>query len=281
MAATAENEGAEVGGLSIWLAQIEEQGYAIIPNWLDPERTERLGRDLRREVNPIRELMPPHKTTVRSHNLLAKTRCVDDIVCDPRMVAIVQGVLGPQIQVSVVAMFDLIPGAKAQPLHQDDGLWPLPRPHPPLVCNTVIAVDDFTIENGATVVVPGSHLWHDQKVRQPPDVETIQAEMSAGSMLIWTGALWHGGGENKTRDQSRLAIDINFNQFYLRQQENQYLGVPREEVRKMPEELQRLLGYRHGASNVGPGMVDLRDPLEMMDRVQFGYDVNDPSMPTL
>ena len=271
----------EVPGLSGWLADIDAQGYLMIPDWISADRVARLGKDLRREVNPIRELMPPDKTTVRAHNLLGKTRCVDDLVCDPRLLALSQGVLGDKIQVSVVAMFDLLPGAKAQGLHQDDGLWPLPRPHPPFVVNVVIAVEDFTTENGATMLVPGSHKWHDQQVRQPPDVEPVQVEMRAGSLLAWTGAMWHGGGANTTQDQSRLGVDINFNLAYLRQQENQYIGVPREEVAKMPKRLQRVLGYQHGVSFVGPGMVDLRDPLEMMDRVHFGYDVNDPRMPTI
>ena len=278
--ATVYGEEVHVPGLAGWLAQIDERGYAVIPDWIGPERVKRLGEDLRREVNPIRELMGSDKNMVRAHNLLGKTRCVDDLVCDPRLLALAQGVLGDKIQVSVVAMFDLLPGAKAQGLHQDDGLWPLPRPHPPFVVNGVIAADDFTKENGATVLVPGSHKWHDQEVRQPPDVATVQVEMGAGSLLVWTGAMWHGGGANTT-DQSRLAIAINFNLSYLRQQENQYIGVPREEVAKMPERLRRVLGYQHGMSFVGPGMVDLRDPLEMVDRVHFGYDVNDPDMPAI
>ena len=262
-----------VPGLDAWVSSINEVGYTVILDWLTEERVKKLSTDLRREVNPIRELMPPDFTTVRAHNLLAKTRCVDDLVCDPRLVALAQGVLGPHIQVSVVAMFDLLPGAKPQGLHQDDGLWPIPRPHPPFVVNAVIAVDEFTKANGATQIVPKSHLWHDQPVKQPPDVSPIQVEMKPGTMLIWTGAVWHGGGGNTT-NQSRLAIDINFNLSYLAQQENQFIGVPRSEVEKMPKHLQRLIGYKFGLMYVGPGMVDLRDPLIMKDQVSFQYDVN-------
>ena len=267
-------------GLDDALQHISDVGYVVFPNWLTSERVKRLKDDLVREVNPIREFMPPDKTTVRAHNLLGKTRCVDDLVCDPRMLAVVQGMLGPFVQVSVVAMFDLLPGAKAQGLHQDDGLWPIPRPHPPFVANAVIAVDDFTIENGATMLVPESHKWHDTAVKQPPDIEPVQVEMESGSMLIWTGALWHGGGENKS-DSSRLAIDINFNLSYLRQQENQFIGIPRDQLPRMPEKLRRLVGYQHGLNFVGPGMVDLRDPLKMLDEVSFGYNVNDERFPPI
>lgn len=277
---TVLGEEVHVPGLARWLGQIADRGYAVIPDWLSPERVARLGDDLRREVNPIRELMPPDFTTVRAHNLLAKTRCVDDLVCDPRLMALVQGVLGPYYQVSVVAMFDLLPGARAQALHQDDGLWPMPRPHPPFVVNAVIAVDEFTRDNGATMLVPGSHEWHDRPVVQPPEVTPVQVEMKPGTMVVWSGAMWHGGGANRT-GHSRLALDINYNLSWLRQQENQYVGVPREEVAKMPTRLRRVIGYQHGMSNVGAGMVDLRDPLDMLDRVRFGYDINAPDMPPL
>lgn len=269
-----------VPGLDDALHHVDEFGFAVFPQWLSKERVARLGSNLQDEIDPIRELMPPDRTTVRAHNLLGKTRCVDDLVCDPRLIAVVQGMLGQNIQISVVAYFDLLPGAKAQGLHQDDGLWPIPRPHPPFVANAVIAIDDFTLDNGATHVVPNSHKWHDQAVRQPPEVETTQIEMEAGNMLIWTGALWHGGGENKT-NSSRRAIDINFNLSYLRQQENQFIGIPRDQLPKMPERLQKLVGYQHGLNFVGPGMVDLRDPLRMVEEIDFGYNVNDTRFPPI
>ena len=278
--ATVYGEEIVVPGLDDALRQIDETGFSVFPQWLSKERVGKLGSDLQNEIHPIRELMPPDRTTVRAHNLLGKTRCVDDLACDPRLVAVVQGMLGLNIQISVVAYFDLLPGAKAQGLHQDDGLWPIPRPHPPFVANAVIAIDDFTLENGATHVVPNSHKWHDQAVRQPPNVATTQIEMKAGAMLIWTGALWHGGGENRT-SRSRRAIDINFNLSYLRQQENQFIGIPRDQLPKMPERLRKLVGYQHGLNFVGPGMVDLRDPLRMVEEIDFGYNVNDKRFPPI
>ena len=267
--------------LSSHLEAIDRDGFTVIEDFIDQERVDKLGKDLRREVNPIRELIPPGKKTVRAHNLLGKTRCTDDICCDLRLLALVQGVLGPHFQISVVAMFDLLPGAKAQGLHQDDVLWPIPRPHVPFVVNTVLAVDEFTCENGATIVAPGSHkLLTEPGESLPEDMEQIQVELKPGALVAWTGALFHGGGENTT-DSSRLAIDINFNLSYLRQQENQYVGIPREEIPKLPKRLQRLVGYQHGFGPVGPGMVDLRDPLLMKDLVTFGYDVNAPGMPPI
>jgi ectoine hydroxylase-related dioxygenase (phytanoyl-CoA dioxygenase family) len=268
-------------GISTWVSQIKDQGYTVIPDWIDKDRLQKLRGDLVRDVNPISERLGADGATIRAHNLLAKTRCIDDLVNDSRLLALVQGVLGKYIQISVVAMFDLLPGAEPQALHQDDGLWPLPRPHPPFVCIAILAIDDFTEENGGTMIVPGSHKWHDRKVVQPPEVETKQVLVKAGSLIVWEGALWHGGGTNNSTDQSRMAIALNFNLSYLRQQENQYIGVPIEEVKKMPKRLQRLVGYQNGISRSGAGMVDLRDPLDMLDKIEFGYDINAPGMPEL
>lgn len=103
--------------LAGWLRAIDEQGYVVIPNWLDAERTRRLREDLRRDVNPVRETLPPQRTTVRAHNLLAKTRGVDDLVCDPRILALAQCVLRDRVQISAAVLFDLLPGAEAQSLH--------------------------------------------------------------------------------------------------------------------------------------------------------------------
>jgi ectoine hydroxylase-related dioxygenase (phytanoyl-CoA dioxygenase family) len=126
-------------------------------------------------------------------------------------------------------------------LHADDQLIPLPRPHPPIICNTMWAITDFTDENGATRLVPGTH-----RALNVPELgttyETIPAEMSKGSVLVWVGSLWHGGGANRT-DQRRVGIAMNYCAGYIRQQENQQLGIPPELVKTFPRRLQELIGY--------------------------------------
>ena len=116
---------------------------------------------------------------------------------------------------------------------------------------------NFTLENGATMLVPESHKW-DKEL--DPKAEVSRVEMKAGSLLIWDGAVWHGGGENKTENEIRRSINLNFNVSWLRQQENQYIGISRVVIRKMPERLQRLLGYNR--VNYLCGGVDYQDPLE-------------------
>lgn len=269
-----------VPGLQQHLQTIEEQGYVVIPDWLTPERTQQALESLRTEIDPIRDHISKDRSTFRCHNLLAKSRAFDDLISDWRLLAIVQGVLGKYFQISAAVMFDLQKGNEAQTLHQDDSIWPLPRPHPHFVCNSLIPVEDFTAENGATWVVPGSHKWHDRPVQQPPEVEATQLEMKAGSIVIFVGALWHGGGANHTTS-SRHGLNFNFNLSYLRQQENQYIGVPIEEVNKMPLHMQRVLGYQSCNPGVGPGMVDMRDPLAMVGKTSFGYNPRAEGMPRL
>jgi ectoine hydroxylase-related dioxygenase (phytanoyl-CoA dioxygenase family) len=247
------------------VSDIEELGFAIVHDFLGEERLERV----RNEMEPIfaqtgeRDVSKGRARpgyggiqTVHVHNLFAKTRAADDIAIDPVLLKIIEGTLGPLFQMSVGTAMCPDPGVDPQGLHQDDGHYPLPRPRPPFIANTLIALDDFTVANGATRIVPGSHKWT-QPVEQ--DIAVEYAEMAAGSLLVFDGALWHGGGGNTTPDQRRRSINLNFNLSWLRQQENQYVGIPRDLWLTLPERLQRLLGFQK--VNFLYGGVDYTDPL--------------------
>ena len=242
---------------------VRNKGFAILSNFLGVERLEQM----RVGLEPIFALTGnrivdetkrgwPGTQTVHIPNLYAKTRAIDEVSIDPVLLSIVEGVLGKSFQMSVAVAMCPGPGCDRQGLHQDDSHYPIPRPHPPLVANTLIALDDFTVENGATLVVPDSHKW-DRILN--PDEPTLQIEMKAGSLLVWDGALWHAGGANKTSNEIRRSVNLNFNVSWLRQQENLYLGVPRSIISKMPDLLQRVLGYNR--VNHLCGGVDYQDPL--------------------
>ena len=142
-----------------------------------------------------------------------------------------------------------------------DGHYPIPRPHSPLIVNTLIALDPFTAENGATEIVPGSHR---SAGPVDPDVPTMAVEMPAGALMLWDGAVWHRGGGNSTQNGYRRSINFNFNLAWLKQRENQFIGVPPEVVVEMPEKLQALIGYK--LTNRGLGTVDYRNPIEAVKR---------------
>ena len=179
------------------------------------------------------------------------------------LLSIVKGILGPMFQMSCATAMSPGPGAEAQGFHQDDGHWPIPRPHMPLVANVFFALDDFTPENGATMLVPGSHKSAESIPEKP---EFIYLEMPAGSFAVWEGALWHAGGANTTKDKFRRTINLNFNCSWLRQQENQYLGIPRKTLLSLPEALQRVLGYQK--LNLVGGSVDFQDPLDYLKALE-------------
>lgn len=261
MTTTDEAADLTVDGVNVTerVAEIEEQGYTVIPDFISIDEVSRIRHafDTEVRITEMRAIGTDTGKTLRAHNLLAKTRVIDYLFLDARIRALVEGVLGKRVQINVTTLFNLLPGETKQLLHQDDGLWPIPRPHPHFVCNALIALDDFDIENGATHIVPYSHKWHDRRVDQ--DVETLQLTMRSGTMLMWAGSLWHGGGANTSADRERLGFFMSHNVAYLRPQEIQLLAVPRDVVLQMPEKLQRLLGYHR----FGLG-VDGRDPIDVL-----------------
>lgn len=246
---------------------VERQGFAIIHDFLSEQQLDVICD----RMTPIFEMTGTRNAkdargshrkgyygvqAVHVHNLFAKTRAVDDVAIDPLLLLIIEGVLGPLFQMSVATAMCPDPGVDPQGLHQDDGHYPLPRPRPPFIANTLIALDDFAESNGATRLVPGSHRWT-HPVNHEEDF--VVAEMPAGSLLVFDGALWHAGGGNSTNDKRRRSINFNFNLSWLRQQENQYVGIPRDVWLSLPEKLQRLLGFQK--VNFLYGSVDYTDPL--------------------
>jgi ectoine hydroxylase-related dioxygenase (phytanoyl-CoA dioxygenase family) len=164
-----------------------------------------------------------------------------------------------QYQLSAPAAISIGPGEDAQPLHPDDAIYPVPRPHPELVVNVMWPLEDFTEANGATRIVPGSHRWEEQ--RPGPDTETVAVEVPAGTALLYRGSVWHGGGANRTRN-ARLGVVMHYAVSWLRPVENHVLVVPPERATDLGPRLQELLGY-----NIHPpfiGYVDGRHPRKLL-----------------
>ncbi|MGN6724039.1 MAG: phytanoyl-CoA dioxygenase family protein, partial [Marmoricola sp.] len=158
--------------------------------------------------------------------------------------------MAPNYQVGVSSIIDIHPGEGAQPLHRDDGVWQWRHPegYRQARVQIMVAVTDFTAENGGTMVVPGSHKWDDN--RGPKVEEAVPTEMSSGSALIWVGGTFHGGGTN-TSDSNRIGLTIGLDLGFLRQEENAYLTYPTEVVKGFDEDIQRLLGWSVCAPGTG------------------------------
>jgi ectoine hydroxylase-related dioxygenase (phytanoyl-CoA dioxygenase family) len=211
--------------------------------------------------------------TERVYNLLTHGATFTEIPVHPNVLPIVEGVLDPGLSISSLSSIAIGPGERAQPIHADDQVIPLTRPHAPIICNTVWAITDFTEENGATRLIPGSHLC-DLAPNPLERYDTIAAEMQAGSVLVWLGSLWHGGGANLT-DTRRVGIARNYCAGFIRQQENQQLGIPPQMVKTFPPRLQELIGY--SVYNGLIGHIDKQHPaayvLQEDDALEMVWDL--------
>jgi hypothetical protein len=242
---------------------LEADGYVIVGGMLDGEAVAEARADLLRILaeTPTGRNDFEGFSTQRIYALFAKTRLFDGPAINPLLLEVMDSVLG-HYQLSAPVGIQIGPGEKAQVLHRDDSIYPLPHPHPNVVVNTMWPLDDFTPENGATRFVPGSHLWEVGRRPEPGESVTL-AEMPAGSVMFYLGNLWHGGGANQTQ-QSRLGVILEYVASWLRPQENHCLAVPRKTIRELPDRLQELLGY-----NIYPpfvGYVDGRHPRSVLTR---------------
>ena len=171
-------------------------------------------------------------------------------ILDPRVRAVCDAVLLPncdRYQVNVTHVIRIMPGEVAQVMHRDRWSWQYLKDIEPQL-NTIWALSDFTKENGATRVVPGSQIWPDS--RRPQEHEIAYAEMRAGSVLIYTGSVFHAGGANQT-EAPRIGMNLTYCLNWLRQEENQYLSCPPEIARTFERELQDLIGYGSGGYGLG------------------------------
>jgi len=251
-------------------AQVHRQGYAILPDLLPPAAVRRVGDALAplfEETIARFERLDPQlpRQAVHLHDVLARTRAADEVALDPLLRLVVGTILGADFLFHAGAIVMAHgPGTAAQPLHRDDASFAvLPRPRMPLVLTAAVALDDFTPENGATRLVPGSCWW--ERSRRPLPEEVVQRDMPAGSVLLWDGAMFHGGGANITPDRMRRTLTFNYVRGWLRTQFNQFLSVPAEIALSLPAELQRALGYAPSAK--GLGGCEGEEPLARLQRI--------------
>ena len=250
--------------LAAHLERIAEDGYTIVEDAIEPALLDALTDDLRHlevdlgTVPASNDFEGSH--TVRIYNLLVHGKSFEQVPVHPSVLPVVEGVLDGGCLISSVSSIAICQGETPQPIHADDQLIPIPKPHPPTVCNTMWALTDFTEANGATRIIPGSH-----RADTSPDYgapyDSIPAEMSRGSVLIWHGSLWHGGGANTTPER-RIGLAMNYCAGYIRQQENQQLGIPREVAEGFEERLQQLCGYSVYSGLIGH--IDKHDPIGLL-----------------
>jgi len=245
---------------------LRRDGAVIVDDLVDPELLDCFFDEMQPHVDATPNGSDGFTgfTTRRTGGLLARSATAQELVMHPTVVATCDEFLGhvTSYQLHLTQIIDIGPGGEAQPIHRDQwafDFFPFPAGYD-VQCNTIWAGDDFTEENGATRVVIGSNTLEDG-LRFDND-DSIPAGMTKGSVLFYSGSVYHGGGANNS-DANRRAINITYNVGFLRQEENQYLSVPLATAATFPEELQRMMGYRVGAFALGY-VDDLRDPITVL-----------------
>ena len=230
-------------------AALNEAGCAIVENLAGEATIDALAADLEPVIEArwigIDEFAG--FKTKRVSGLMALSAAARDMALNPLALGAAEALLLPHcdaIQLHVTHTVAIGPGAKIQQVHRDDGIWYVPDPKPPLALHCMWAVTDFTAENGGTQIVPGSHLWPAD--REPEASEIISTVMPRGSVALYSGATWHGGGANRST-VPRMGLVTTYALGWLRQEVNHYLTVPREKAQGYSRTVQNLMGYRcHG-----------------------------------
>ncbi len=248
-------------------AAVATHGVAIVERLAPPELCDRVADELAPWIaaTPTGGDEFSGTATRRTGALLARAPSSVDLVAHPTVLGVCERVLWPArstFQLHLTQAITLGPGAAAQGLHRDQWCFDFfPFPHDVQVeVSTIWALTEFTAANGATRVVPDSH--GDVEAGAFTDADAVAAEMPRGSVVLYTGRTVHGGGANST-DTERIGVNIDYVLGWLRQEENQYLSVPVEVARELPERVQRLMGYEMGAYALGY-VDDVRDPMAVL-----------------
>jgi hypothetical protein len=213
--------------------------------------------DLRRELDPefaqadFCKGLFYGEATKRIHSLARKSGTICSMIMRPKVVEIMQLILGPncdKIQLNLTQGIQIWPGEKAQVIHRDDSMFPVKHKPFEFMVNAMWAYTEFTKDNGATIVVPGSHRWDVD--RMPAEHEIALAEMQPGEVLIYLGSVIHAGGQNRS-ELPRTGIALSYCLGWLRQSENQYFAAPPVIAKHFSKDLQEMLGYSVQRPNLG------------------------------
>ena len=260
---------ADASLIETWAAEIRAQGFTVIRDFMDEAG-----------LAAFRAALAPYLGSHRGRNdfegfetervytLVARGKVFEDIACDPRLMSLLGCFLEGDFLLSATHAINLTPGETAQSIHIDDGFYRQPRSSPAVGYSVIGAIDAFTAANGATEVIPGSHLWSDEEVaerrKDPQALEAmlVPMEVPAGACFVFPGKLLHRGGANRT-DKPRLAFTNQYCAGWARPQENFFLSVPKDVVRGMSPRAQALLGYELWPSFMG--MVTGSHPKKSLD----------------
>jgi ectoine hydroxylase-related dioxygenase (phytanoyl-CoA dioxygenase family) len=267
-------------------AALLAHGAVLVEGFIGPDVVAAIRREVEaplaaadpgmKHLNPAIQFFFGDKTRHVSGMAAVSRSYATEVLIHPIFLGVCDRVLLPscaRYQLNLGHLIARGPAASAQLLHRDELVWVhVPRPHAELQVASMVALVDFRAGNGATRVVPGSQRW--PRERQPEPDEIADAEMPAGSAVIYLGSTLHGAGTNSTSDEWRLGLHTSYVLGWLRTEENNYLAVPPAVAATLPRAAQEVLGYAvHDAlASAGGylGMLGLRDPVELMQEGKLG-----------
>ena len=257
-------------------ACLRDEGCVIVDGRVPEELTNRIADELAPFIESTTLGVDDFagRLTRRTGSLIARSPAARQLVMDPLALGTARSFLdhATTVQLHLTQVVSIHPGETAQPLHRDQLAWdsfPFPGDYD-VQCNTLWALTEYTAEMGATRVVPGSHRRDDAE--RFTEADTEPAEMGPGSVLFYTGKLYHGGGANLS-DRVRRAVNITYAVGWVRQEENQYLSTPTDVAQTLDDDLLRLMGYQTGAFALGY-VGDVEDPLVALRRAPARADLS-------
>eukprot|EP01126_Amoeba_proteus_P044211 TRINITY_DN48_c0_g1_i1.p1 TRINITY_DN48_c0_g1~~TRINITY_DN48_c0_g1_i1.p1 ORF type:complete len:326 (-),score=66.13 TRINITY_DN48_c0_g1_i1:280-1257(-) len=238
----------------------QTEGFCVLEDMLSAEELVTLQKETARilDSSMLGDNDFYGRNTKRSYNLLTKTRAYDNFLLQPRLQEILKALFAPNPLLSGIQLIEILPGEKEQKLHYDQqfiNIGAATRGDDSLV-NVLLAIDDFEENNGATLIIPGSHKWERERLPTPTDIPQ-KLLMKAGSTCFFSGNLWHGGGANVTSKSRRCSVVI-FQQPWLRTLENHFLSVPFSLAANLHPTIQSLMGY--SLHHPFTGQVDFKHP---------------------
>jgi hypothetical protein len=225
------------------MASLERDGYAVLERLVPPEQVRAIKDDVLPRLHaPFARNNFEGLNTQRLYGVIAQTLSCNPLIDHPVVLGLADKFLEPNYLLSQLQVINILPGEVQQPLHHDDAFYPWPRPRRSLGLAALWSIDPYTAENGATVVIPGSHLWPDRLPTEEDEARAISVVMPEGSLLFLLGTTWHAGGANRS-SAPRMCVAAQYCAPFLRQQENSAFTVSHERAAQCSEHLQRMLGY--------------------------------------
>jgi len=246
----------------LYAEALQTNGYVIVPNILNKDEVTKLNAYVIDNADYYGRNEFEGEKTKRIYSLITKSRLFDTLIGNQDLIVLLEKVLGNGILISRSQSISIYPGESKQRLHRDAMAFPLQKEGTTLGVSVIVALNDFTEENGSTNIIPKSHLWSEE--RQALEEELMPVKMRKGSALIFLDRLYHCGGENTT-NSVRSAIFLHYTVPWIRQIDNIMPYFPFEIAKRLPLAIQRLIGYDiYDNNGIVYGVINGRHPQKFL-----------------